>query len=94
MGAFIRGDSRINRKGRPKKGTALTDVLNFKLDQKTETGKLRREVIAEKLIGMAESGDIAALRYLMDRIDGRPRETIALENDILDIKLKELFNEK
>ena len=72
---FTKNDSRINRKGRPKKGAALTDVLNYKLDQKKD-GRLRRETVAEKLIELAEGGDAAALRYLIDRIDGKPRETI------------------
>jgi hypothetical protein len=73
---FQKNDVRINRKGRLKKGTALTDILNYKLDQKNEAGKLRREVIAEKLIGLAEDGDFQALRYLTDRIDGKPRESV------------------
>jgi hypothetical protein len=88
---FQKGDIRINRRGRPKKGTSLTDILNYELDPKTDTGKLRREVIAGKLIGLAEDGDIAALRYLMDRIDGRPKETVELKDSTLDIKLQEIF---
>jgi hypothetical protein len=90
---FQKNDFRINRKGRPKKGAALTDILNLKLDEKDETGKLRREVIAEKLIELAESGDFQALRYLTDRLDGKPKESISLGSDILDKKLKELFYE-
>ena len=73
---FEKNDPRINRAGRPKKGTALTDILNYKLDAKDDNGKLRRELIAEKLIQLAETGDIAAIRYLTDRIDGKPVETI------------------
>lgn len=77
---FEQGDKRINRRGRPKKGQSLTDILNYTLDQKDEkSGKLRREVIAEKLLALAESGDVMAIRYVMDRIDGKPRETINAE---------------
>jgi hypothetical protein len=90
--AFEKGDSRINRKGRPKKGAALTDILSYKLDQKTNDGKIHREVIADKLIALAESGDIAALKYLYDRCDGRPRETVVLENAALEIKLLEVLD--
>jgi hypothetical protein len=91
-GAFYSGDRRINRKGRPKKGTALTDILNYKLDQKDDDGKLRREAVAEKLICLALEGDIAAIRYVMDRVDGRPKETVALESAAVETKLMEVFN--
>jgi hypothetical protein len=88
---FKKGDSRINRNGRPKKGQSLTDILNYKLDE-TKAGKLRREAVAEKLIDLAESGDITAIRYIMDRVDGRPKETVNLENTAIETKLMEVFN--
>ena len=57
-----------NPAGRPKKGMALTDILAAKVD---------KEAIAERLIELAmERGDITALKYIYDRIDGRPKETI------------------
>jgi hypothetical protein len=92
MAAFTKGDIRINRKGRPRKGTSITDILSYQLDQKDETGTLRREKIAEQLIKLAESGDIAAIRYLADRLDGRPRESIELTTNAIDIQLKEIFD--
>lgn len=57
-----------NPNGRPPKGEALTDILREKVD---------KDAIAEKLIQMAmEKGDIVALRYIYDRIDGKPIETV------------------
>jgi hypothetical protein len=91
MAAFMKNDPRINRQGRPKKGTALTDILNYQLDQKTGDGKLRREMIAEKLIDLALAGDVSALRYLVDRLDGKPRETVELKNGALETKLLEIL---
>jgi hypothetical protein len=88
---FVRNDSRINRKGRPKKGECMTDILNLKLDQKNTSGKLLREAVAEKLIALAEGGDIAAIKYIMDRVDGKPRETIALTDNAIDAKLMEIM---
>jgi len=94
---FERNDPRINRKGRPKKGQTMTDILNWALDQKrkikdNETGKekslLLRHVLAEKLISKAiDEGDVAAIKYIYDRLDGRPKETVELSakrNDIPD----------
>ena len=79
---FEKGDKRINRKGRPKKGSALTDILNYKLDIKDEAGKLDREVIAEKLIEAAKKGDIVAVKYIFDRLEGRPVQAVELDAQI------------
>jgi len=82
---FAKNDPRINRQGRPKKGTAFTDILNTKLDDENKSGLLRREAVAEKLIMLAEGGDIAAIKYIMDRVDGKPTQKDVIEmNDIPD----------
>ena len=92
LGTFTSGDPRQNRKGRPKKGSALTDILNLKLDEENKAGVMRREIVAEKLIKLAEAGDLVAIRYLMDRVDGRPRATVELADSAIDIKLKEILH--
>jgi hypothetical protein len=89
---FEKGDSRINRRGRPKKGEALTDILNKKLDGKDGEGKLHREAVADKLIALAEGGDVAAIKYIMDRVDGRPKESIELTDGAVDTRLKEIMS--
>lgn len=89
---FEKGDSRINRSGRPKKGDSLTDILNLKLDEKDASGKLLREVVADRLIELAGKGDIMAIRYLMDRVDGKPKESIELNSCKLEARLKEIMN--
>jgi hypothetical protein len=92
---FVKGDSRINRRGRPKKGQTLTDILNWVLDQKRkikneETGEekslLLRQILAQKLIDKAvNDGDVAALKYVFDRIDGKPKETVEVSEKRDDI---------
>jgi hypothetical protein len=56
-----------NPKGRPPKGETLTDALREIAD---------KDKLAQKLLAMAEKGDIVALKYVYDRIDGKPKETI------------------
>jgi len=100
---FVKNDPRINRKGRPKKGECMTDILNWALDQERkitdgETGKektlLLRHLIAEKLISKAvDEGDVAAIKYIYDRLDGRPKESIELTDSAIDIKLKEIMGD-
>jgi len=92
MGKFEKGDPRINRRGRPKKGECITDILQKLLDNKNNVGKLRRVVVSEKLIELAEKGDITAIKYLVDRLDGKPRETFELKDGAIDKKLMEILN--
>lgn len=72
-----------NPKGRPKKGTALTDLLRMKMEMPSSDfpgAPTVKDVITTKLIEMANGGDIAAMKYLMDRIDGTPTQVV--EQDI------------
>jgi len=92
MSKFVKGDPRINRKGRAKKGQTMTDILTLKLDSMNEAGTMRREAVAEKLIAMALGGDLGALKYIFDRCDGRPRESLELVDNGIDNKLRELLN--
>lgn len=56
-----------NPKGRPKKGETLTDVL---------AGAIDKELLAKQLLGLVKKGDLGAIKYAYDRVDGRPKETI------------------
>ena len=99
---FEKNDPRINRKGRPKKGECMTDILNWALDQKRtikdsgtgeEKSLLLRHILAEKLISKAvDDGDVAAIKYIYDRLDGRPKESIELTDSATDAKLREILN--
>ncbi len=63
-----------NPAGRPPKDEALTDVLR---------GLVDKEDIAKKLIEVANKGDVGALKYVYDRLDGKPRETVHNINENL-----------
>jgi hypothetical protein len=92
---FVKNDSRINRKGRPKKGQTLTDILDWTLDQKRkikngETGEekslLLRQMLAQRLVDKAlDEGDVPAIKYIFDRLDGRPKETVEVSEKRDDI---------
>ena len=92
---FEKNDPRINRRGRPKKGQTMTDILNWALDQKRRitddtTGKekslLLRQILTEKLVSKAiDDGDIAAIKYIYDRLDGRPKETVEMSSTCNEI---------
>jgi hypothetical protein len=56
-----------NPAGRPKKGESLAEALRVKLAE--DEGR-RLDLIAEKLIGMAQGGNIAAIKLIFERVDG------------------------
>jgi len=77
-GGFGDNPQNINRNGRPPKGQSLTDILREHAEKKDvgsgEDKILRGEAIAQKLWQMALNGDIQAIKYMYDRLDGRARE--------------------
>ena len=93
MGAFEKNDSRINRNGRPKKGKSLTEALEKAMNRKTAEGKKNYDALADTLVKLAiEDKNITAIKYIMDRIDGKPTETINIGEDSLYADLAKAFN--
>ena len=78
----------INRKGRPKKGESMTDVLrkyaekrvdikDAEPDEKRRRMK-RKEALARKIWKLALKGDDWAIRYIYNRLDGHPPRSLDL----------------
>lgn len=63
-----------NPRGRPRKNETMTAALRGALAEKTADGWPRRKAIAKKLAELAERGDMDAIRYVFDRIDGKSVE--------------------
>ena len=92
-GTFKKGDPRINRSGRPRKGKTLTDVLEKHLKRRNrenkDTGEKMsgKDALAKELIQLALDGkNFAAIKYIFDRIDGFPLQ--AIESEVQTIKKK------
>ena len=58
----------INRNGRPKKGTTITDLISAKLD---------KEDFVNKVIELGKK-DPQMMKYIIDRIDGKVTEKVDL----------------
>lgn len=82
--AWVKGKSG-NPNGRPKKGNAFTEVLEAILAEKIIEYRGKKisgkEAAARKLLDMALHGDVQALRYLADRIDGTPRQSVSMSGE-------------
>ena len=82
-----------NPAGRPRKGKSLTEALEKALKRKDEKGRKNSDALADTLIELAlKDKNIHAVRYIMDRVDGRPTESIELIDGAVDAKLKEIMN--
>ena len=73
---FEKHPERINRKGRPKLGLSLAELLR----QKGESGD--NETIATAIVKKAKMGDIAAAKLYWDRAYGQAPATVELSANI------------
>jgi hypothetical protein len=92
-----------NPHGRPRKNSTLTEALRkYVLDKKKLTlpgltDDNARDALVKKLFRMAVQGDLAAIKYIFDRLDGKPIETVRATLESGDLPVirslqKELFN--
>lgn len=65
-----------NPKGRPKKGSAIADILNA-IGDKTDAGKTKRELMLNKVYELALKGTPWAVEFIADRTEGRALERVA-----------------
>lgn len=65
----------INRKGRPIKPHSLTDLTKAIMETEPDL----KEKLIRKVIDMALSGDLAALKLVWSYLDGTPRELSLFE---------------
>lgn len=75
-----------NPHGRPKKGETLTDILYRTGDTEVEISPdkrlTRKEILIERLWVLALNGDMKAIQYIFDRIEGKPAETVELRGKV------------
>ena len=74
---FDKNPQNINRNGRPPKEYSMTDLLRTALDEPyDESGKTNKQMVIDKMFELANDGDGNILKYLFDRIDGKPLQSI------------------
>ena len=95
--AFKKGDKNINRAGRPKKGQSFAEVLKEEAESMAGSTDLSMmQAIAKILWQKAGKGDLKAIDMLMDRIDGKPRQSIDHTTDGKEITavVREIVDKK
>lgn len=98
---FVKGQSG-NSRGRPKRGSTLTDFLRFSLAQPISEAdrRTRAEQWAETFVRQALEGDTAASKAILDRLDGPVRTEIsgpaggAITIDVLREAIRDAYPER
>ncbi|GAG14152.1 unnamed protein product [marine sediment metagenome] len=67
-----------NPNGRPPNAKCLTDLLRRKLAAKDPDGKPKMDVITDKVIALALTGERWAVELIYDRLEGRPPQALEL----------------
>lgn len=74
---FKKGDPNINRKGRPKKGESLPDLMEAILaEQAGGTEMDKKEALCRRLIQLASEGESWAMKEVFDRTYGKPKQVV------------------
>lgn len=87
-----------NPKGRPKSITMSEAYRRelAKVDESDPQGRTRAEVLAEQIIIKAKGGDVAAIREITDRTEGKPKQTVTLtveKRDQLERAVQSIIDE-
>lgn len=71
-----------NPNGRPPKAKAMSEELRRLLQRHAPgTKRSNLEVLVAKLVELAHGGDKDALRYIFDRLEGRPAQALEFSGD-------------
>jgi hypothetical protein len=68
-----------NPKGRPPRGDSMAEILRQIGETADTDGVPRKRKLLERLWEMAERGDLAAARLILEYVDGKPVERIEAE---------------
>jgi hypothetical protein len=75
-----------NPNGRPKKGQSLTDILReqAKIKDAKFNGEMveRKVALGNRMWMAALKGDVAIMKYMYDRLDGKPTQEIKVQSDV------------
>jgi len=72
-----------NPGGRPKRDS-ITSALLQQLEQQNTDSETIADSIAAVLVKRALSGDVRAIREIADRTEGKPRQQIKVEAEVMD----------
>ena len=63
-----------NPAGRPKKGSAIADILNAIGEEIQKDGISKKTAVLKRVYGAALDGNMDCVKFIADRIEGKPVE--------------------
>ena len=67
--------------GRPPKEKSFANMLNIAIKEATEDGRLKLRAVADALVDEAMNGNIAAIKEVADRLDGKVPQALVGDDD-------------
>ena len=71
---FKKTGADANPKGRPKRDWTVAGLIELAMEAEKETGVPYKKAVYDKLVKMADSGDIQAIKEVNQRLDGMPKQ--------------------
>ncbi len=81
MARFQPGQSG-NPEGRPKRDWTIAGLIEEALEQQNQFGVPWKKVMVYKLVSLAGSGDMVAIKEINQRLDGMPKQDVDVGGDI------------
>lgn len=72
----------LNPTGRPKREWTWSGLLEQSMEEQDETGEPYKSIIIKKLRKLAMSGDIVAMKEILNRMDGMPKQDIETKGNV------------
>lgn len=81
-GGKLKSGNTVNLNGRPKKIPALEELINTHMTEIDSSGLSAADLVMKRLRQKAVQGDMKAIQYLLDRMYGKPKETLEHKGEI------------
>ncbi|MEK7581120.1 MAG: DUF5681 domain-containing protein [Patescibacteria group bacterium] len=75
--SFRKGQSG-NLKGAPKRDWSWLGTLQEAVEKKVNSGESIKELVAKSLVNQALKGNVSAMKEIMNRMDGMPKQSTDL----------------
>jgi hypothetical protein len=77
---FLPGhDPRRNLRGRPRKGTAIAEILRAIGDEKHDRHGTKRMAMLQRIYTAAMQGDMDAAKFIADRTEGKVTDMLRID---------------